>query len=73
MTDLPDPNTWQSYQTPDDSDVPSFRFSQFFNETYQNVTPKLAGAWLKVLDTDTIKDFCETFLAIDKAGVNDNG
>ena len=60
-----DPETWESYTNPNDSNVPSFRFSRYFTETCDNVEPKLAGAWLRSLDLDTINDFCETFKDID--------
>lgn len=72
MSDLVDPDTFEENHAANDPDTPSFRFSQFFVETHTNVAPKLAGAWLKVLDKDTLLDFCETFMAIDKSGADDN-
>jgi hypothetical protein len=70
MIEYPDPDAWQSLS--DSSDAPSFRFSQFFKETCDQVPSKIAGDWFATLDRDTVKDFCETFLAIDQAGQSDN-
>lgn len=71
MSDLVDPDTWEANRAPDDANTPSFRFSRYFTETSERVTPKVTGAWLKTLDLDTIKDFCETFRDIDAAGQDD--
>lgn len=70
--DSVDPDTWETYRNPDDPNTPSFRFSRYFNETCERVKPKLAGEWLKSLDTDTINDFIETFRDIDLMALDDS-
>ena len=69
--DMIDQNTWETYHDPDDINTPSFRFSSYFTETCNNITTKIAGEWLKSLDTDTINDFVETFRNIDTMSLND--
>lgn len=72
MSDLVDPGTWEDNQNLVDPNTPSFRFSRYFTETCDRATTKTAGEWLKVLDTDTINDFIQTFQALDAMGNDDN-
>ena len=66
MTDYIDPETFAAYGNPDSPNSPSFRFSKYFTETSQIMPKKLAGEWLKTLDTDTINDFYFTLKKIDE-------
>lgn len=66
MSEIITPDIWEEFQNPDDPNTPSFRFSCFFTETCDKVIgDKTAGAWLKILDTDTINDFYETYKRLD--------
>lgn len=65
MAEIIDPATWEDNQDFSNPDTPSFRFSRYFAETCDRAVEKIAGEWLKILDYDTLKDFCETLLTID--------
>lgn len=74
MTDLIDPETWQANSNPNDPDTPSFTFSVYFQETSNNVIPKIAGAWLRFIDRDTINMLFETLQYLDKtANIDEAG
>jgi hypothetical protein len=51
---------------------PSFRFSRYFSETCEQVTPRLFGEWLKTVDADTINFMISTIKEIDESGMNDS-
>lgn len=74
MTDLIDPDKWEEFQyLNDDGNVtPSFRFSRYFHDTCDNVTPKMVGIWLRYVDLDTIDFFMETLRRVDEKGRDDS-